>query len=322
MNRFCFSVFLAGACLSAQTQPPKPVPPLAPPKVVTPPIPAPPAVPPDTVILTIGDEKITAGEFDQLIDALPEQYRAVARGPNRRQFAEQLVRIKILAREAQRRKLDQTPALVRQIELQKSNILANALYQDLVANANVDEAAARKYFEQHKPEYESVRARHILVRAKGSRMPVPAGKTELTDEEALAKAQELRKKLAAGDDFAALAKAESDDARTAPNGGELNTFKHGQMAAQFDQAAFSLPVGQLSEPVKTEFGYHLIQVEQHEVKTFEEVRPEIEKKMRPELARQAMDNLQKLVPVTLDDKFFGPAPPVPPAPPPAAPSAK
>src|SRR5712692_10367448 len=117
MNRLCFSVFLAGAaCLPAQTQPPKPAPSLEPPKVVVTPAtsaaPAPPAIPPDTVILTIGDEKMTAGEFDQLIDALPEQYRAVARGPNRRQFADQLVRIKILAREAQRRKLDQTPALV------------------------------------------------------------------------------------------------------------------------------------------------------------------------------------------------------------------
>jgi peptidyl-prolyl cis-trans isomerase C len=271
-----------------------------------------PAVPPDTVVLTIGDEKITAGEFEQLIEALPEQYRAVARGPNRRQFTDQIVRIKILAREAQRRKLDQNPAVERQMELQKTQVLAGALYQELLATARVDEAAERQYFEQHKAEYESARARHILVRAKGSRMPVQAGKKELSEEEALAKAQEIKKRLAAGEDFATVAKAESDDTRSSANGGELNTIKHGQMVAPFEQAAFSLPVGQISEPVKTEFGYHLIQVEQHDVKTFDEVRPEIEKRMRPEVAREEMEKLQKQVPVIMDERFFGPAP-APPA---------
>jgi hypothetical protein len=59
----------------------------------------------------------------------------------------------------------------------------------------------------------------------------------------------------------------------------------------FEKAAFALPVGQISEPVKSQFGYHLILVD-NETKTFDEVRPEIEKKMRPELAKQAVDNLR------------------------------
>jgi parvulin-like peptidyl-prolyl isomerase len=127
----------------------------------------------------------------------------------------------------------------------------------------------------------------------------------LTEEEALAKAQEIRKKIAAGEDFAALAKTESDDAQTGPKGGDLGTFRHSQMVPEFEQAAFSMAVGQVSEPVKSKFGYHIIKVEQHETKTFQEVRPELEKKMGPELARNAIENLQKQVPVTLDDSFFG-----------------
>lgn len=297
-------ILASATCLSAQTPAPA-LPPALPPARLGVPAPKPAAVPPDKVVLTVGDEKLTAGEFDQLVDALPEQVRASARGPNRRQFADQLVRIKIMSQEARKRKLDESPTVQLQIELQKENLLANVLFQEMATNVKVDEATAQKYFEQHKSEYETVHARHILVRFKGSQLPVAAGKKELTEEEALAKAQEIRKKIAAGEDFAALAKTESDDAQTGPKGGDLGTFRHSQMVPEFEQAAFSMAVGQVSEPVKSKFGYHIIKVEQHETKTFQEVRPELEKKMGPELARNAIENLQKQVPVTLDDSFFG-----------------
>jgi peptidyl-prolyl cis-trans isomerase C len=322
MNFLRFSVFITGAlCLFGQA--PAPNAPANPPArvVITPATPAVTApVEPGKVILTVGDEKVTAGEFAQLVDALPEQFRAAARGPNRRQFAEQLIRIKLMSQEARKRKLDESPAVQRQLELQKENLLANALFQDMAANTKVDETAARQYYDQHKGEYESVHARHILVRVKGSSLPAQPGKKEVTDEEGLAKAQEIHKKLLAGEDFAALAKAESDDTASGANGGDLGTIRHGQMVAQFDQAIFTLPVGQLSEPIKTPFGYHLIRVEQRTAKTFEEVRPDLEKKMRPELARNAVENLRKQAPVTIDDSFFGPA--TPPAPTIAAPPAK
>jgi len=274
------------------------------------------------VILTVGDEKITAGEFDQIVDALPEQVRAQVRGPQKRVFAQQLVRVKVLYQEACRQKLDQNPRVQRQIELQKENTVAGALMQEMTANAQVDDATARQYYEQHKSDYETVHAHHILIRAKGSPIPVQPGKKELSEEEALAKAQEIRKKLLAGEDFAALAKAESDDVRSGANGGDLGPQKHNQTVAPFDQALFSLPPGQLSEPVKTQFGYHVIKVDTREVKAFDEVKPEIEKRLRPELARSAVENLEKKTTIIYDDGFFGPAPaaPAPPAPKPAAPT--
>src|SRR5271166_5366722 len=97
MNFPRFIVIFAGAtCITAQTPPPSSTPALPPARLGVP-APKPTAVPPDKVVLTVGDEKLTAAEFDQLVDALPEQVRASARGPNRRQFAEQLVRIKIMS---------------------------------------------------------------------------------------------------------------------------------------------------------------------------------------------------------------------------------
>ncbi len=273
------------------------------------------AIPPNKVVLTIGDEKITAGEFDQIIDALPEQARAQVRAGRKRQFAEQLVQVKVMYQEARRRKLDENPTVQRQMELQKENLLASILLQDMTANAQVDDATSQQYYEQHKGDYESVHARHILIRMKGSPLPMQPGKKELSEEEALAKAQEIRKKLLAGEDFATLAKAESDDVRSGANGGDLGSLKHNQTVPPFDQAVFSLPPGQLSEPVKTQYGYHIIKVEQHEVKPFDEVRADVAKKVRPELAHSAMENLQKQSTVVIDDSYFGAAPaPASPAP--------
>lgn len=287
------------ACLAAQAPAPKTATPAPPP-------PSSKAEAFDKVVLSVGEEKFTVGELQQMIDALPEQYRNAARGAGKRQFAEQLIRLKLLSQEARRRKLDQTPLFQKQLALQRDNLLAGALFQDLSANSTIDEASSRRYYDQHKSEYEQVKGRHILVRMQGSPMPLPAEKKELTEEEALAKAQALRKRLLAGEDFSALAKAESDDTGSGANGGDLGFFKHGQMVPPFEQAAFSLPVGQLSEPVKTQFGFHLIQVEQKEAKTYEEVRGEIEKRMRPDIARQAVEDLRKQTPVTIDEAYFGP----------------
>jgi parvulin-like peptidyl-prolyl isomerase len=310
MRIFSFVIFLAlGGTLSAQVPEPKPKTPAAakPPAAVAA---APPAQGFDKVVLSVGDEKMTIGEFEKFVDALPEQYRAAAKGPGKRQVAEQLVSLKTLAQEARKRKLDQDPQFKSQLAFQAENLLAGTLYRDLSTNLKLDEADVRKYYDDHKNEYERVKARHILIRVKGSAAPA-AGKPELTDEEALAKAKALRARLVAGEDFAAIAKAESDDAGSGATGGALDFFGHGQMVPPFEQAAFAAPVGQITEPVKTQFGYHLILVEKHETKTFDEVRPDIAKKIRPELAKKAVDNLRKQASVNIDESFFGPEQPAP-----------
>ncbi|MGH9720454.1 MAG: peptidylprolyl isomerase, partial [Bryobacteraceae bacterium] len=244
---------------------------------------------------------------EELIENLPEQYRAMARGAARRQFLDQIINMKGLAGEARKRKLDQSPAFKRQLTFQEDNVLAALLYQDLASNAKVDDAALRQHFDQHKNEYEQCRARHILVRTKDSPMPQIPGQSELTDEQAKEKAAALKKRITGGEDFAAVAKAESDDATTRPSGGDLGQFRRGSMVPPFDQAAFSLPVKEISDPVRTPYGYHLIQVESRESKTFDEVKPEIEKKIRPERAKQAVDDIRKGIKVEVDDAYFGPA---------------
>lgn len=271
----------------------------------------------DKVVLQVGSESITAKEFDNLIEGLPEQVRTQARGPMKRQVAEQVVRLKLLAQEARKKGLDKEKSMVARIQFSTENLLAGAAYKDIQDNTKVDEAAARKYYDEHKGEYERVAARHILIKFKGSPVPQREGRPELSEEEALAKLQEIRKKLLAGGDFAAIAKEESDDTGSGANGGELGTFGRGQMVPEFEKVAFAQPVGEVSEPLKTQFGYHLIRVDTKESKTFEEVRPEIENKLKPQLAGEAVEQLRKDAAVTMDDAYFGPAAPVPVAPAPA-----
>jgi parvulin-like peptidyl-prolyl isomerase len=77
------------------------------------------------------------------------------------------------------------------------------------------------------------------------------------------------------------------------------------MVPPFEQAAFAMKPGDLSQPVKSPFGYHLIKVEAKESKTFEEMKPDIEKRLRPEAAQKAMETLQKQTKVDYDPTFFG-----------------
>jgi parvulin-like peptidyl-prolyl isomerase len=127
---------------------------------------------------------------------------------------------------------------------------------------------------------EEVRAQHILIRIvepQPTPTPLPAGQptptpdpnaqptpVPVTADEALARITEIKKQLDAGADFATLAKQYSEDTGTKDQGGELGWFGRGQMVKEFEDAAFALQPGQVSDPVKTQFGYHLIKVEERD----------------------------------------------------------
>jgi parvulin-like peptidyl-prolyl isomerase len=267
--------------------------------------PAPAQVAPDKVVLSVGDLTITAKQFDEIADGLQEQYKNFVKGPGRKQFADQLVKILVMAEEGKRRKYDQTPSFQTQAMFQNDQVLASLTAQKINQETKVDDAEVRKYYADHKAEFEQIHARHILIRFQGSAVPVKPGGKDLTEAEALAKTQDLEKQLKAGADFAQLATAESDDTGSATMGGDLQTFGHGRMVPSFEEAAFKLKAGEISEPVKSQFGYHIIKVDSVENKSFEEAKPDIEKKLRPELANKAMEEIQKNSKVVFDPVFFG-----------------
>jgi peptidyl-prolyl cis-trans isomerase C len=304
---------LLTAVLFAQPQPPAPQaqPPATP--RPAPPLAAPaPVVAPDAVVLTIGTQKITRAQFEALLAALVESNgRPIPNAAAKRQVAQQFGQIIALSDEARKRKLDQTPSAKQMITIQTDSILANALQRQVGDEVKPDDAALRAYYDSHKSQYEQIKAEHILIRFKGSPVPMKPTEKDLTEDEALAKAQGIVKQLAGGGDFAAIAKAESDDTGTGANGGALPPFGRGQMVPEFEQAVFSQPVGKISDPVKTKFGYHIIKVEERTSKSFEEAKPDVEKQLKPQLLREAMDRLEKQTPITLDDNYFGKEPDMP-----------
>jgi len=289
----CLFLLVPAACLLAQNPAPT-----APPAAAS----EKPAVAPDKVVITVGDTKITAAQLDLIIDALPEQYHAQVRGAGRAQFGEQVARILVLAQEGRRRKLDQAPGFKTEVDFQVDQFLATKTFAEMNSHLKPTDADLQKYYEAHKSDYEEVHARHILIHTK----PLSPSQKEQSEADALAKVQEIRKKIVDGADFAAVASQESDDAGSKVKGGDLGTFKHGQMVPPFEQAAFTLKIGELSEPVKSQFGYHLIKVESRQSKPFEEVKAELEKRIQPEIAQKALSDLEKQANVKLDPDFFGP----------------
>lgn len=140
----------------------------------------------------------------------------------------------------------------------KRNVATNKLLEDRI---EITEEEMKTYFEENKAQYaqtEQVQASHILV-----------------EDEATAK--EVKEKLDAGGDFAELAKEYSTDS-SSESGGDLGYFGKGEMVAEFEEAAFSMEIGEISAPVKSEFGYHIIKVvDKKEAKdaVYEDVKDEI-----------------------------------------------
>lgn len=266
---------------------------------------APAAADPNRVVLQVGDDKMTEKELTALVGpqfaAIPPTHKA--------RIAEQIVQLKLLAQEAKRRGLENDPrvlAATEQAMAQARLATQQAMAQVLVEAASKpdDEATLKAKYDADKSQFEQVRARHILVRAEGSPAPLTPGKKELTDAEAKAKASEIRDRVVnKKEDFATVAKAESDEPAAKTSGGDLGFFTHGRMAPPFEAAAFALKAGETSEPVKTEFGWHIIQTQEHKIPTFDEVKAD-EAQQGGRKVSELLAKLKASTEVKMDDAFF------------------
>ena len=202
-----------------------------------------------------------------------------------------LVDVIVLSQAAEKQKLNERADVKHRLAFDHNRLLMESLLQDAGKSALSDEAEHKVYDEAIKQvkNEEEVHARHILV--------------ENEDE-----AKAILAQLKGGADFATLAKEKSKDPGAA-EGGDLGYFTKEQMVPEFAEVAFKLNKGQLSDPVKTQFGWHIILVEDKRIKptpTFEQVKPQIDNYIAHRAQAELVENLRKTATVERLDKPAAP----------------
>lgn len=242
----------------------------------------------EVILADVNGVKITTADFENEVNSLPENYRGMINA-NKRKFLDDLILQELLYQEAKKKKLEKDKDVINTLERVKKKILAQKLLEkEVMQLAKPTEEEIKKYYEENKDNYkipEQVNAAHILVRVK-------EGATEEEDKAALKKAEDLLKKIKEGGDFSVLAK-ENSDCPSSSKGGELGYFSKGQMVPEFEEAAFKLKVGEVSDIVKTKFGYHIIKAldkKEARQKEFSEVKEEIEKQLTGEKQKATFEN--------------------------------
>jgi peptidyl-prolyl cis-trans isomerase C len=281
------------------------------------PAPAPAAATSDPVVIAAGDLSIKQSEFEAALKSLPAEYQQYASGSGKKQFAEDYLRMKMLAAEGTKAGLDKDPGVLSQLALMKENLVAQAQLTKIEKGITVTDEELKKKYDADKTQYEQVKARHILIAFKGS-PAAQEGKPELTEEQAKAKAEELHKQIVGGASFDELAKKESDDVGSGARGGDLGSFGRGQMVPEFEKAAFEAKKGEVTPVIRTQFGYHIIKVDDHEMTPFEQVKATLEKNERQARMQARMEEMKTNAKVTFNDTYFALAPPPTPIAPPAA----
>jgi peptidyl-prolyl cis-trans isomerase C len=273
------------------------------------------------VLARVNGEEVTKGDFDRLIKNMElgakQPVPAERRDEIFRQALEQLVTYTVLTQETRARKVAVTDAEVesniKQMRSQFPNeqefakaLAARGMSLDkLKADTRIDisinkmmeaeaasqqaptDAHVREFYDKNPDKFkqeEAVRASHILFKVEES--ADAATKKKVKDQ-----AEAVLKQVRAGGDFAELAKKHSADS-SAQQGGDLNFFTKGQMVPAFDQAAFSLKPGEVSDLVTTQFGYHIIKVTEHRAPStvpFEQVSPRIKEFLTEQQKQQKVD---------------------------------
>ena len=247
----------------------------------------------DDVLATIGRQTLTTSDLDAQIKGMPPQLQmALLRNPSlKERLLERWVQMTLMSMEAQKEGMDKKPDVKKRIKEMTDAVLAQEYMTEKVKDkVSVTDAEMKKYYDEHKDEFknpETVTARHILIR-------VQSGADKSAWDKALDKAKSIEKKLKKGADFAKLAKEFSDDPGSKQKGGDLGPFTKGRMVPEFEKAAFSLKKGEISAPVKTNFGYHIIQVTDKKAasqKTFEEAKAGLKRKLEKEKQQKFMEDL-------------------------------
>ena len=213
----------------------------------------------------------------------------------------------LMSQAAEAKKMGDTPEFKRKLAFNREKLLMEQLLQKAGKEALTDKAMHDVYDEAAKQmgQEQEVHARHILIRA--------AAGDDKASKEAEDKIKAIIVRLKKGEDFAKVASEATEDPSGKANGGDLGYFSKEQMVPEFSDTAFKLDKGQISEPVKTQFGWHVIKVEDKRVKPvppFDEVKPQIENYVQRKAQAEMVTSLRASAKI---EKMYKPDEPAAPA---------
>ena len=198
----------------------------------------------DKVLAKVNGRAITEADLRMAEAEIGNDLGSIPADQRRRVLVEYLIETHLFAEAAEGEKLGQGPAFDERIKYWQRRALREAYFERSV-KGSVTEAEAKKIYDAQiaaaKPQ-EEARARHILVETE-------------------AKAKEIHEKIAHGEDFARMAKEHSKDPGSKEDGGDLGYFSRGQMVPVFEDTAFKLKKGEVAQPVQSQFGWHVIKLE-------------------------------------------------------------
>jgi peptidyl-prolyl cis-trans isomerase C len=226
----------------------------------------------------VGNTTITQADYDREFQSLPEYAQQLFTDEQGKgKFLNEIINKEMLHQEAVKKGLDKTPDFQKKLEEFKKLTLVTALFEkEIMAKAKVTDQEVKAYYDKHKEEFiptTQIKASHILVK---------------TEDEA----RKVLARLKKGEKFGDIAKAVSVDTGSAKNGGDLGYFSKGQMVPEFEKAAASLKVGDISVPVHTQFGYHIIKVTDKKKGApieFEKIKDMISQRLSGEKQKDAFD---------------------------------
>ncbi len=234
----------------------------------------------DPVVAIVNGTQIKRSDLEAAYASLPEQYRQMPLESIFEPLLEQVVSGELLLAEANKQNLAEDPEVKVQLDRAHDGVLRDGVIKKAIDEGVTDEKVAAAY-EAMKSQpgfaFEEVRAAHILVAEE-------------------AEALEILKQIQGGADFAKLAQEKSTDPSAKENSGDLGYFRREAMVPEFAEAAFTIEPGTVGEkPVKSQFGWHVIKVEdrRQEVPTLEEKAPEIREQLSREIVTALLGSVRE-----------------------------
>lgn len=268
-----------------------------------------PAVKSDTVVATVDGKKMTAGELEKFVGALPPQMQQNFQA-NRKEFLRQYALLKRLSDMAEQKGLPQQSPYKERLESTRMQMLAQAQINDASDGVTVTPEEQKAYFEKNKDRFTqaNVKVIYIPFSANAGAPSGADGKKTRTEAEAQARAEEVAKKARGGGDFKALVKEYSEDPTSAEKEGDFGTIKRtDSIPEEIKTAIFAAKPGEIAGPLKQPNGFYVFRVEGISEQPYSTVENEIQTALRQDKFREWLEGVRKSINVQFDNEaYFSP----------------